>query len=65
MFLTIKDGGGVDLVVCCILTGAAYFAIDLSRILQHYDFEHSIYFVEASSCKGEEQVFKQTCTFSR
>ncbi len=45
-----------ELIICCILKGAAYFGVDLSRELQTINIEHSMYFVEASSYKGQEQV---------
>lgn len=38
-----------QIVLCCILKGAAYFAIDLSRDLQDVGIDHSMYFVGASS----------------
>lgn len=40
-----------DVVVACILKGAAYFYVDLTRQLS---FEHSCYFIEASSYKDGE-----------
>ena len=44
-----------DTVLVCILKGAAYFAVDLSRDLDRNGFKHSVYFVEASSYSGMEQ----------
>ena len=44
-----------EVVLVCILKGASYFTIDLSRDLERRNFKHTIYFVEASSYKGQEQ----------
>jgi len=50
-----KDWGGHDIVLCCILKGAMYFATDLSRDLDDLGVDHTVYCVEASSYKGEAQ----------
>lgn len=42
-------------VLVCILKGAAYFTVDLSRELEALGARHTIYFVEASSYRGQEQ----------
>lgn len=47
---------GKDVVVACILKGAAYFFVDLTRKLV---IPHSCYFIEASSygnCQNQENV---------
>ncbi len=46
---------GRDVVLCAILKGATYFAVDLSRKLDAIQFNHSVYFVEASSYTGMTQ----------
>jgi hypoxanthine phosphoribosyltransferase len=43
---------GKDIVLVGILKGAVYFMVDLSRAMKT---DHSIYFIEASSYKGETQ----------
>lgn len=51
----LKDKGK-DVVMCVILKGAAFFAVDLSRDLQDLGLEHSMYFVDASSYRGIQQA---------
>ena len=46
---------GKDVVLVCILKGAAYFTIDLSRVLEQRNLLHSIYFIEASSYNNQTQ----------
>lgn len=51
--------GDQDLVLVCVLKGAAYFTVDLSRMLET---NHSVYFVDASSYDGQKrkEVFIKT-----
>lgn len=44
-----------DLVLVCILKGAAYFTVDISRDFDERKVPHSVYFVEATSYKGQIQ----------
>lgn len=43
---------GEDLILVCVLKGAAYFTVDLSRML---DIKHSVYFIDASSYDGQKR----------
>ena len=45
-----------EIVLCVVLKGAAYFAVDLSRELQDHGLEHSMYFIQASSYQGQKQL---------
>jgi len=51
-----------DIVLCCILKGAAYFLVDLSRALESLDVNHSIYFIEASSYVHQTQAEHMSIT---
>lgn len=53
------------LVLCCILKGAAYFVVDLSRDLYRCGIDHSIYFVEASSYNNEQEQDEHVELLSR
>lgn len=47
---------GKDVVLAVILKGAAYFAVDLSRLMKT---DHSLYFIEASSYKDKQTQSEQ------
>lgn len=44
---------GEDVTLVCVLKGAAYFTVDLSRML---DIKHSVYFIDASSYDGQKRT---------
>jgi len=48
-------GKDKNVLLCCILKGAAYFTVDLSRALESRSVTHSIYFLEASSYVHQTQ----------
>lgn len=54
----IWDPRDSELVLCVILKGAAYFAVDLSRALDDLTCVHSMLFIEASSYTGTQQADK-------
>lgn len=54
-----KEG---DIVLCCILKGAAYFMTDLSRALFSIGRDHSVYFIEASSYVHQTQAEHMSIT---
>lgn len=46
---------GKEVVICAILKGAVYFAVDISRALFSKGLDHTMYFVEASSYVHQTQ----------
>ena len=47
--------GQKPLLLCCILKGAVFFTVDLARSLTQLGVPYAMYFVEASSYKGQRQ----------
>lgn len=44
-----------DVVLVCILKGAAYFTVDISRDLEELNLAHTLFFLDASSYDGIKQ----------